>query len=120
MGHILAMRKARSGERYILGGDRVTIRNYFQLISECSGRPTKALHIPWAAMLGIGLCFTVLYKLGKTNVPFTYTQARHLVNKYAYYSSSKAAGELNYSWRTAKSAIQDYVEWVRAGRPAYS
>ena len=52
MGHILAMRKARSGERYILGGDRVTIRNYFQLISECSGRPTKALHIPWAAMLG--------------------------------------------------------------------
>jgi dihydroflavonol-4-reductase len=118
MGHILALRNGRNGERYILGGDRLSIPEYFNLIEKCCGRQRIRIRIPRLAMLGVGAAYSCAKLLGRTAIPFTFTQARHLAGKYGYYSSDKAFRELGYRWQTAQSAISDYIEWVRAGRPS--
>jgi dihydroflavonol-4-reductase len=117
-GHCLAMERGRPGQRYILGGDRVTVPDYFKMICAACGRPGPRLKVPRAAMLGLGACFGLFRRLGWRGAPFTFSQVKELVGRYGWYSSGKAASELGYSWRPALEGVLSYVEWVRAGRPA--
>jgi dihydroflavonol-4-reductase len=119
-GHILALRNGRSGERYILGGERLTISEYFDLINKICGTSKRLVRLPRSMMLGVGGAFSALQFLGWRTAPFTYTQALHLVGNYGFYSSDKAIRELGYSWHRAHDAISDYIEWVRAGRPSHT
>jgi len=120
LGHILALRNGRSGERYILGGERLTISEYFDLINEICGTRNRLVRLPRSVMVGVGSAFSALRLLGWRTAPFTHTQARYLVGKYGFYSSDKAVRELGYSWNRARDAITDYIEWVRAGRPSHT
>jgi dihydroflavonol-4-reductase len=113
----LAMERGRPGERYILGGDRLTIRDYFTLIAEQSGRPGPLLTLPRSAVLASGAAFSVVERLTKRPMPFSFSQARHLAGRYGWYSSEKAVRELGYGWRPAVDAVKAYVGWVRSGRP---
>ncbi len=116
-GHILAAQHGVSGERYILGGERLTIPDYFALIAEICGRQGPRLIMPRCAMLGFGACCSIARSLGVTSVPFSFRQISNIAGRYAWYSSEKARALIDYRWRPARMAIADYVEWVRAGRP---
>jgi dihydroflavonol-4-reductase len=116
-GLMLAMRHGRPGERYILGGDRLTIPSYFALIAAECGRPGPRLTVPRVAAIGAAAVFSMIELVGRRPMPFSLTQAWHLVGKYGWYSSDKAADELGYAWRPAAEAVRDYVRWTRAGRP---
>jgi dihydroflavonol-4-reductase len=116
-GHLLAFQKGRTGERYILGGEQLVIKEYFKLVEECCGSQRRQFHLPRTALLGIGAGFSAAKLVTRRQVPFTFTQARSLAGKYGFYSSRKAEEELGYQWRSAKEAITDFVAWVRAGRP---
>ena len=111
-GHILAYNRGRTGHRYILGGNRVTMQEYFALICKLCGRPKPYFKIPRLAMLIIGAGLSVLQRAGVNNVPFNYNQASQLVGKYGWYSSQKATEELGYSWRSLENAIRSYIEWT--------
>jgi dihydroflavonol-4-reductase len=113
-GHVLALRRGTPGERYILGGDRMTIREYFKLLCELCGRPAPRLHLPRAALLTAGAAFSMLRVLGWRGVPFTFTQAWHLAGCYGWYASDKAAGQLGYHWRPVREAAAGYIDWVRS------
>jgi dihydroflavonol-4-reductase len=115
-GHVLALRRGTPGERYILGGDRVTIREYFSLLCELCGRPAPRLHLPRAALLAAGAGFSLLRALGWRGAPFTFTQAWHLAGCYGWYASTKAAEQLGYRWRPVREAASGFLDWVRAGQ----
>src|SRR5215203_2473737 len=100
-GLVLAMQRGRSGERYILGGDRLTMREYFTLIAGQCGRPGPLLTLPRSAVLASGAVFSAVERLGMGPMPFSFTQARQLTGKYGWYSSEKAVRELGYAWRPA-------------------
>jgi dihydroflavonol-4-reductase len=112
-GHLLAMHKGRSGERYILGGVRITTPDYFRLICRLCRRPEPYFKVPRAAMLMAGAGFSALQRAGYKSVAFNYEQARQLVGKYAWYSSQKAVEELGYSWRGIQEAVQSYILWAQ-------
>jgi dihydroflavonol-4-reductase len=113
-GHILAMEKGISGQRYILGGDRITIRDYFGLISELCERRPPMLALPTWMMLGLGFCFSLLERSKRSRVPFTFSQAKYSLCKYGWYSSNKARTDLGYSWRPVREAVASYLEWARS------
>jgi dihydroflavonol-4-reductase len=116
-GHLRAATHGRSGERYILGGDRISVPDYFRLIATICGRPAPHLILPRPALLAAGVAFGALQMLGMRSVPFTASTARHIAGRYAWYSSDKAKAAIGYSCRSAATAITDYVNWVKAGRP---
>ena len=117
-GLVLAMQRGRRGERYILGGDRLTIRNYFALIAATCGKPGPLATVPRPVVLGGALALGAVARVTGRPSPMSFTQARELVGKYGWYSSDKAVRELGYQWRPAADAVAEYVSWVRRGRPA--
>jgi dihydroflavonol-4-reductase len=116
-GHILAAEHGISGERYILGGDRLTIPDYFALIAEICGRRGPSLVMPRSAMLAFGACGSIARSVGIATLPFSFRQISNIAGRYAWYSSEKARAHMGYRWQPTRIAIADYVEWVRAGRP---
>jgi dihydroflavonol-4-reductase len=110
-GHRLALERGRAGERYLLGGDNLSLRDAFALIAACAGRAAPRLPVPYpvalaaahaadAAGRALGREFEVL-NLDETRL------ARHPL----HFSSAKAARELGYAWRSADEAISDAVAW---------
>jgi dihydroflavonol-4-reductase len=117
LGLVLAAERGVSGERYILGGEQLTIPDYFSLIAEICGRPGPHLVVPRWAMLAAGAGGSLARLLGIRGVPFSFRQISNIAGRYAWYSSEKARLQIGYKWRPARDAIGDYVSWVRSGRP---
>jgi dihydroflavonol-4-reductase len=116
-GLMLAMQHGRPAERYILGGDRLSIPDYFALIATQCGQPGPRLTVPRPVTIGAAAIFSAMELVGSRPMPFSLSQAWHLVGKYGWYSSDKAVEELGYAWRPASEAVLDYIRWTRAGRP---
>jgi dihydroflavonol-4-reductase len=119
-GHLLAASHGLSGERYILGGERVTVSDYFQLIAKICGRWAPPITLARPAMLAAGALLSAFELVSGRPVPFTASSARHIAGRYAWYSSEKARAALGYTSRPIAIAVNDYVSWVRAGRPVPS
>lgn len=103
-----AMMRGKPGERYILGGDNLTLHRVFQIIAEAGGsRP------PW-----ICLPVWVNFILGVLGiVPYEKVRLAHL---YFWYSSEKARRELGFHARPAKEALEESVQWMKKTLPPES
>lgn len=110
-GHRLALEKGRNGERYILGGESLSIRDYFSLINSINGFSSPRYRLPSIFLFGAGLIFSGCQKVGFSNVPFDLKRARALIGKYGFYSSEKAKRELGFVPMSAERAVRDYIEW---------
>src|SRR5262249_51398716 len=59
-GHLLAMEKARPGERYILGGENLTLKQILDKLSAITGLPSPKIKLPYAVAFGFGVFDTVV------------------------------------------------------------
>lgn len=111
-GHILAMRKGRGGERYILSGVNASYNEFFDVLAKVSGKKSTLYRLPvWAMLLaGYGM-------MGYTNLtgkPPLLTPK--WIRKYLYdwsLSCEKAQQELGYTYRSLEEGLKDTVDWVR-------
>ncbi|MEO5969058.1 MAG: NAD-dependent epimerase/dehydratase family protein [Bdellovibrionia bacterium] len=106
-GIVLALEKGRKGERYILGGDNLTIADMSRIVRKLAGKSDFVLTIPNTLIRGA--CF-ILAKLGlKTPIPVDVLDYAVL---YWFVDSSKAEQELGYKWRPAQHTFKDVVQWL--------
>ena len=113
-GHMLAMKKGKVGERYILGGENLSLKQVLDLLSEVAGRPEVRARIPRAVALGWAYLDTGLARLNPKHVPAATPDAVRVSIKKEYFSSAKAIRELGYSFIPAREALLKAVEWYRA------
>ena len=111
-GHINAMEYGRRANRYILGGENLEIREYFDLLNNINNRVGPFLQIPDTAMKAAGILFSGCQNLGFKKVPFDYQRIKSLLGNYGFYSSDKAINEIGYSIRTARESVLDYYNWL--------
>jgi nucleoside-diphosphate-sugar epimerase len=110
-GHILAMEKGRSGERYLLGGDNVSYNEFFFLLTRLSGKKYKLFKMPLFLMLFISqimLFFARNFGLNPPIIP-------PLVKKFNMnfeLNTKKAKEELSYINTPLKEAIAKTVIWL--------
>ena len=83
-GHVLALEHGRPGERYLLGGVDLTMRELFAAVARLAGRPRPQLAVPYAAIRAGAA-------LGLVN-----RNEAILARTPAYFSSEKAERELGY------------------------
>jgi len=103
-GHVLALERGSSGERYLLGGVDVTLVEAFALIARAAGRRPPRLELPYGAA-------QLLARVGIAN--------RHevtLARLPAWFSSAKAERELGYSPSPIEPALERAVTDLRRGR----
>jgi len=113
-GHLLAMEKGRVGERYILGGENLSLKQVLDLLSEISGRPEVRSRIPWFVALAWAYVDTGLARLDPKHIPAATPAAVRVSVKKEYFSSARAIRDLGYSFIPAREALRKAVEWYRA------
>jgi dihydroflavonol-4-reductase len=106
-GHVLAFERGRAGERYLLGGENLTVREVFAVIARAAGRPAPRVPVPWtAAYAGARLADAVLRPVGRQPRLLVLDEVRagrlpHL------FDDSRARTELGYASRPAADALAE-------------
>ena len=113
-GHVLAAQKGVFGERYILGGENMTLKQYLDILSEVSGLPKVRKQIPYGVALGWSYIDIFLAKVIKGYNPRATPTAVKVGKVHSYYDSSKAKRELGYDPHPVREALKKAVEWYRA------
>jgi dihydroflavonol-4-reductase len=113
-GHLLAMEKGKVGERYILGGENLSLKQVLDLLSNVSGKPEVRARIPRAVALGWAYLDIGLARLNPKHIPAATPDAVRVSSKKEYFSSARAMREIDYSYIPAREALRKAVEWYRA------
>ena len=109
-GHLLALEHGKSGERYILGGEDLLLRDILRIIAELVGRRPPRVRLPHAAVLPIAYLAEGFARLTGGTTRITVDGVR-MARKRMFYSSARAARELGYRSRPARAALADAVRW---------
>ncbi len=104
-----AVEKGRTGQRYILSGENISIKQLFFLIAQTAGVRPPFIHLNRFLLGALGTVGTGFKKMG-FNFPVSRQSAR-LACLYHYFDNSKAVQELGFSPLKARPAIEDSINW---------
>ncbi len=112
-GHVLAMEKARAGERYILGGENLTLKQILDKLAEITGLPSPTMKVPHGVAMGFAAFdqFFTGIVLGKE--PRATLEAVKMGRKKMFASSAKAERELGYRVLPVEDALRRAVAWFQ-------
>ncbi len=112
-GHLAAMERGRIGERYVLGGQDVSLREMLAGVAELVGRRPPTVRIPRAPLFPLAWANEQLARVtGKD--PFLTLDSLRMAAHDMYYSSRKAEAELGYRARPYRAALADAITWFAA------
>ncbi len=110
LGHILASERGVSGERYILGGENLTLRALFERLAPIVGRPAPTVALPLWIPLAVALVDEgVLGRFGRT--PSVAIDGVRMARQSMFYTASKAVAQLGLPERPIDEALHDAVRW---------
>ena len=111
-GHLLAYHKGRPGERYILGGQDLTLREILIEIAGIVGRKPPTIQLPTGVVLPIAYVAEAFARL--TGRPGRITvEGVRMSRKRMFFSSDKARAELGYTSRPPIEALRDAITWLQ-------
>ena len=110
-GHLLALKHGKVGERYILGGQDMTLKEIFAVISDICGRPAPKIRLPHNLVLPLAYLSEAWAWLTRGPEPRATVDGVRMSRKFMYFSSEKAGRELGYAARPAREALEDAVDW---------
>jgi dihydroflavonol-4-reductase len=112
-GHLLAMERGRIGERYILGGEDVTLGAMLAEIAAQVGRRPPTIAIPRKLLFPLAHANEALARItGKE--PFLTVDSLRMAAHHMFYNSAKAQAELGYGARPWQDAVADALAWFGA------
>jgi dihydroflavonol-4-reductase len=111
-GHLLALKRGRDGECYILGGEDLTLRDILAEIARIVGRRPPRVRLPARPLLPLAYLAEGLARVTGGSTRLTVEGVR-LAYKRMFFSSAKAARELGYRARPAPEALSDAIAWLR-------
>ncbi|MGA2458531.1 MAG: hopanoid-associated sugar epimerase [Terriglobales bacterium] len=113
-GHIQALEKGRSGERYILGGENLTLKQILDRLAAITSLPSPTVKLPYIFALAAGVVDEMVTGRVLGREPRATIDTVRMGRKMMFVSSAKAERELG--WRTVPvdGALRRSVEWFRA------
>jgi dihydroflavonol-4-reductase len=113
-GHVAALEKGKSGERYILGGENLTLKQILDKLGLIAGLPSPKVKLPYFVAYVAGAVDETVSGRLLGREPRATVETVRMGKKKMWASSDKAARELG--WRTipADGALRRAVEWFRA------
>lgn len=109
-GHLLAYEKGRVGERYILGGENLTLAEILRRVASVSGRRPPMIGLPRMAVYPVAAIAEMLARLTGRE-PMATLDGVRMARWKMWFSSAKAERELGYVHRPADAALADAVRW---------
>ena len=112
-GHLMAWRRGEIGQRYVLGGDNMALRDIVAGIAQAAGRRPPRIRIPHGAIMPIAYLAEAWTRITGGTEPFVTVDGIRMARKKMYFSSAKAERTLGYRHRPADAALNDAVAWFR-------
>ncbi|MCX7073163.1 MAG: NAD-dependent epimerase/dehydratase family protein [Gammaproteobacteria bacterium] len=111
-GHWLAYTRGAIGQRYVLGGEDMSLKQILATIAEITGRRAPTLQLPHAAVMPVARAAEFLARF-TGRAPVATVEEIRMSKKRMYFSCAKARRELGYAPRPARAALEDAVAWFR-------
>ena len=109
-GHLLAMEKGEIGERYILGGDDMTLESIINYLCNIENINPPKIKLPYNFILPISWIMECIARFTH-NEPIATVDGVRMSKKMMYFSSKKAKRKLGYYSRPATEGLEDAVKW---------
>jgi len=107
-----ALKQGKLGECYITGGENLTYREFFDLITQVAQVAPIRRRIPTSLAVAIGSVLELISKLNHKEPMLSSTMARMSGDTH-FYSSTKAIRELGLPQTSAKDAIRRSVDYFK-------
>ncbi len=111
-GHLAALRRGRVGERYILGGENMTLAELLGSIARLTGRVPPRLRLPRAPLYPLAFLAELAAQFTKRE-PLLTLDGLRMSKQCMFFTSAKAERELGYRSRPAEEGIRDAIDWFR-------
>jgi dihydroflavonol-4-reductase len=114
-GHLLAAERGRIGERYLLGGRNMTLKEILDALAAISGQSAPRLCLPWHAAMAIGYADQLVARVRgrEPRIPLDGVRmARHRM----WVNCTKAERELGFHAGSVEAALERAVDWYRKER----
>src|SRR6266849_9250052 len=112
-GHVQALEKGRSGERYILGGENLTLKQILDRLAVITGLKSPTLKLPYVFAFATGVVDEMLTGRLLGREPRATIDAVRMGRKMMFVSSAKAEKELGWRSIPVDAALHRSVEWFR-------
>lgn len=113
-GHLLAMEKARPGERYILGGENLTLKQILNKLAALTGLPSPTMKVPHSVAMGFAVFDQFFTGTVMRKEPRATVEAVRMGRKKMFASSARAESELGFRIVAVENALRRAVEWFQA------
>jgi dihydroflavonol-4-reductase len=113
-GHIAALEKGRSGERYILGGENLTLKQILDKLAAITGLPSPKVKVPYMLALATGVVDEVVTGRILGREPRATIDAVRMGRKKMFVSCAKAERELGWKMVPVDGALRRAAEWFQA------
>src|SRR6201993_571943 len=117
-GHIAALEKGRSGQRYILGGENLTLKQILDRLAAITGLASPSIRVPYVLALATGVCDEVVTGWIRGREPRATIDAVRMGRKKMFVSSAKAERELGWQIVPVDDALRRAATWFRANQYA--
>jgi len=112
-GHIQALEKGKSGERYILGGENLTLKQILDRLGAITGLKSPTVKLPYVFALATGVVDEMVTGRLLGREPRATIDAVRMGRKMMFVSSAKAERELGWRMVPVDGALRRSVEWFR-------
>jgi dihydroflavonol-4-reductase len=113
-GHVAALEKGRPGERYILGGENLTLKQILDTLGRITGLPSPTIKLPYFFAFATGVIDEAITGRLLKREPRATVDTVRMGKKKMFASSSKAERELGWKIVPVEAALRRAVEWFRA------
>jgi dihydroflavonol-4-reductase len=112
-GHLAALEKGRSGERYILGCENLTLKQILDKLAAITSLPSPKVKVPYVMALAAGVVDEMVTGRILGREPRATIDAVRMGRKKMFVSSAKAERELGWNLSPVEGALRRAVEWFR-------
>ena len=111
-GHLLALRRGRIGEKYILGGENVLLSQMLADIARMVGRKPPTVNLPRAVVYPVAFFSEQMARITGRQ-PFATIDGIRMSRYRMFFSDAKARAELGYTARPYRDGLSDAIDWFR-------
>jgi len=113
-GHLAALEKGKTAERYILGGENLTLKQILDKLGAIAGLPSPTVKLPYFVAYAAGLVDETVSGRLLGREPRATVETVRMGKKKMWASSAKAERELGWKLVPADDALRRAVDWFRA------
>jgi dihydroflavonol-4-reductase len=116
--HVLALQHGRAYERYLVGGENMSLSQLWQCLARICGRKAPGVRIPYRLALALGYADELRFRLLRNRAdgmaaPLIPLEGVRMARHSMYASSAKAQAELGYEATPVTAALERAVRWYR-------